>query len=318
MELEVSRFLWLTSHSLLFSQRQRQKLLKLKNENLLEVETALGSSSTFSICPPHPPLCHDEVAVHRRSQSDVDAADGVDVPEDQQHGPRHGLQHLHDAVEAADGHVAHVGRLLSVQDVGQAQLVHVDGSLQQHLTEQEVLYTEQKTCRVSPHIQATSPQGKDLLTCDSQGVGVLLHGGLVPQDYGPPQFTQRLSVPGVKGHAQSALQHAHPRRCMSILPLLKVFVQAVVQKHQLSFFVRTTSDKNCRGGGEQHGYEQTKAFHRSLLIRCSPSSESRQSSRSLRPTVSWMRVGVDEPRVKDLLCKRSDEFICSLRSKRAF
>lgn len=87
------------------------------------------------------PLGHDEVAVNRRAQRDVDAADGVDVAKDQQHGPRHGLEHLHDAVEAVDGHLAHVGCLLLTQDVGQAQLTHVDGPLQQHLTEEEVLYT---------------------------------------------------------------------------------------------------------------------------------------------------------------------------------
>ena len=87
------------------------------------------------------PLCHDTVAVHRRSQRDVDASHCVDVPEHQQHGPRHRLQHLHDGPEAVHGHVAHVGRLLSAQDVGQSELPHVDRSLQQHLTEEEVLCT---------------------------------------------------------------------------------------------------------------------------------------------------------------------------------
>lgn len=85
------------------------------------------------------PLGHDKVAVHRRPQSDVDAPHRVDVPEHQQHGPRHRLQHLHDALEAVDGHLTHVGRLLLAQDVGQTQLVHVDWLLQQHLAEEEVL-----------------------------------------------------------------------------------------------------------------------------------------------------------------------------------
>lgn len=89
--------------------------------------------------PLHSPLGHEEVAVHRRSQCDVDASDRVDVAEDEQHGPRHRLEHLHDAVEAVAGHLAHVGRLLATQDVGQTQLLHVDGALQQHLAEQEVL-----------------------------------------------------------------------------------------------------------------------------------------------------------------------------------
>lgn len=87
----------------------------------------------------HSPLGHDEVAIHRRPQGDVDAAHCVDVAEDEQHGPRHGLQHLHDALETLAGHLAHVGRLLSAQDVGQAQLAHADGPLQQHLAEEEVL-----------------------------------------------------------------------------------------------------------------------------------------------------------------------------------
>lgn len=100
----------------------------------------VGLSSAPS---PHSTLGHDEVAVDRRSQSDVDAADRVDVPEDQQHGPRHGLQHLHDLIEAVHRHVTHVGRLLSRQDVPQTQIPHVDGPLQQHLTEQEVLWTDQ-------------------------------------------------------------------------------------------------------------------------------------------------------------------------------
>lgn len=86
------------------------------------------------------PLGHDEVAIHRRPQSDVDAAHCVDVAEDEQHGTRHGLQDLHDALETLAGHFAHVGGLLSAQDVGQAQLPHVDGPLQQHLAEEEVLF----------------------------------------------------------------------------------------------------------------------------------------------------------------------------------
>ncbi len=86
------------------------------------------------------PLGHDEVAVDRSSQSDVDAADGVDVPEDQQHGPRHGLQHLHDLIKAVHGHVTHVWRLLSRQVVPQTQIPHVDRPLQQHLTEEKVFW----------------------------------------------------------------------------------------------------------------------------------------------------------------------------------
>lgn len=87
----------------------------------------------------HQPLGHDEVTVHWRSQSDVDAADRVDVAEDEQHRSGHRLQHLHDALKALAGHFAHVGGLISIQDVGQAQLPHVDGPLHQHLAEQEVL-----------------------------------------------------------------------------------------------------------------------------------------------------------------------------------
>lgn len=90
----------------------------------------------------HSPLGHDEVAIHRCPESNVDAAHRVDVAEDEQHGSRHGLQHLHDALEALAGHLTHVGVLLSAQDVGQAQLLHVDGPLQQHLAEQEVLFSD--------------------------------------------------------------------------------------------------------------------------------------------------------------------------------
>lgn len=92
--------------------------------------------------PLHSPLGHDEVAIHRCPESNVDAAHRVDVAEDEQHGSRHGLQHLHDALEALAGHLTHVGVLLSAQDVGQAQLPHVDGPLQQHLAEQEVLFSD--------------------------------------------------------------------------------------------------------------------------------------------------------------------------------
>lgn len=88
----------------------------------------------------HSPLGHDEVAIHWRPQSDVDAAHRVDVAEDEQHGTRHGLQDLHDALETLAGHFTHVGGLLPAQDVGQAQLPHVDGPLQQHLAEEEVLF----------------------------------------------------------------------------------------------------------------------------------------------------------------------------------
>lgn len=33
-----------------------------------------------------------------------------------------------------------------------------------------------------------------MVTFDAKCAGVLLHGGLVSQDYGPPQFTERHSV----------------------------------------------------------------------------------------------------------------------------
>lgn len=87
----------------------------------------------------HSRLGHDEVAIHRRPQGVVDAAHRVDVAEDEQHGAGHGPQHPHDALEALAGHLPHVGRLLPAQHVGQAQPAHVDGPLQQHLAEQEVL-----------------------------------------------------------------------------------------------------------------------------------------------------------------------------------
>jgi len=85
------------------------------------------------------PLGHGVVSVHGCAQGDVDAAHGVEVAEHQQHGPGHGLEHLHDALEAVQRHVLHVGRLLAAQHAGQAQLPHVDGPLQEHLAEQEVL-----------------------------------------------------------------------------------------------------------------------------------------------------------------------------------
>lgn len=76
------------------------------------------------------PLGHGAVSVHWSPQTDVDASDCVDITEDQQHGSGHGLKYLHDVPESVDGHVTHVGGLLSAQDVGQTQLAHVDGSLQ--------------------------------------------------------------------------------------------------------------------------------------------------------------------------------------------
>ena len=85
------------------------------------------------------PLGHDTVAVHRCPEADVDAPNSVDVAKDQQHGAGHGLEHLHDFIKVVDRHVPHVGSLLSTQDVGQAKVVHVDRSLQQHLTEDEVV-----------------------------------------------------------------------------------------------------------------------------------------------------------------------------------
>lgn len=114
-------------------------------ENLQPCQEDQERSSPSNCTRAHSPLGHDKVAVHRRPQRDVDAPHRVDVAEDEQHGPRHGLEHLHDAGEALGGHLAHVGRLLAAQDVGQAQLPHVDGPLQQHLAEQEVL------CRWGEH-----------------------------------------------------------------------------------------------------------------------------------------------------------------------
>lgn len=83
-----------------------------------------------------PPLGHGIVAVHRRAQGDIDAAHCVEVAEHQQHGPGHGLEHLHDALEAVQGHVLHVGRLFAAQYARKSQLPHVDGPLQEHLAEQ--------------------------------------------------------------------------------------------------------------------------------------------------------------------------------------
>lgn len=140
---------------------------------------------------PHSPLGHDEVAIHRRPEGDVDAAHRVDVAEDEQHGSGHGLQHLHDALEALAGHFAHVGVLLPAQDVGQAQLPHVDGPLQQHLAEQEVLFAWTEKSAKSTTFTAGNVQ---IVTFDAKRVGVLPHGGLVSQDYGPPQLTERHSV----------------------------------------------------------------------------------------------------------------------------
>lgn len=85
------------------------------------------------------PLGHDEVAVDRCPQCDVNAAHRVDVAKHQQHGPWQGLQHLHDVVKVAGGHFAHVRRLFPVKDVPQAKLPHVDWPLQEHLAEQEVV-----------------------------------------------------------------------------------------------------------------------------------------------------------------------------------
>lgn len=85
------------------------------------------------------PLGHEGVAVYRSSQRYVDAAHCVDVAEDEQHGSRQSLQHVHDAFEVLSGHVAHVRRLLAAQDVPQTQLTHVNGPLKEHLAEQEVV-----------------------------------------------------------------------------------------------------------------------------------------------------------------------------------
>lgn len=90
-------------------------------------------------CVVFPPLGHEGVAVNRSSQRHVDAAHRVDVAEDEQHGSRQSLQHVHDAVEALSGHAAHVRGLLTAQDVPQTQLAHVDRTLQEHLAEQEVV-----------------------------------------------------------------------------------------------------------------------------------------------------------------------------------
>ena len=68
-----------------------------------------------------------------------------------------------------DGHVAHVGRLLSAQDVGQTQLPHVDGSLQQHLTEEEVL-CRAKEMRNESNVSLCSRKNEDLLDRLKHGI----------------------------------------------------------------------------------------------------------------------------------------------------
>lgn len=56
---------------------------------------------------------------------------------------------------------------------------------------------------------------KHVLTFDPKILGVLLHGCLISQDYGPPQFTKGLSVSEVKSH--SCYNTAIAKDCQSFL-----------------------------------------------------------------------------------------------------